>query len=243
MIIEGKNPVIEALEAGTTIEKLYVLKGNFEATINRVIAAAKSRRISPVFTTKDVLDKLSPTGRHQGVLAVATEFEYSDIDDVLALAESKGEPPFIVIVDGVTDPHNLGGIIRSAECAGVHGVVIPKHRAVGVNETVVKVSAGATEHIMICKATNINDTIRDLKQRNIYVYCADMDGETMYSVNLTGAIALVIGGEGDGVKRLTKELCDGVVSIPQAGKINSLNASVAAGIVIFEKVRQDKKKN
>ncbi len=238
MIIEGKNPVAEALSAGKTIEKLYVVKGNFEATVNRIVQMAKAQKVPTIFTSKENLDNISPSGKHQGVVAYATEFEYSSLDDVYALAEQKGEPLFVVILDGITDPHNLGSIIRTAECAGVHGVIIPKHRAVGVSETVVKVSAGATEHVLVAKVTNVNDVIRELKDRGVYVFATAMDGEPVYKTNLTGDVALVIGSEGDGVKRLTRELCDGIVAIPQYGKLNSLNASIAAGVVMFEKIRQ-----
>lgn len=242
MIIEGKNPVKEALSADTTMEKLYVEKGNFDAIVNIIVQTAKTKKIPTVFTTKEVLDSMSPSGRHQGVIANVTEFKYAEMEDIYALAENKNEPLFIVILDGITDPHNLGGIVRSCECAGVHGIVIPKHRAVGVNETVVKVSVGATEHILIAKVTNINDTIRELKDKNVYVFAADMEGSCIYDTNLTGNIAIVIGSEDEGVKRLTKELCDGVISIPQYGKINSLNASVAAGIAVFERARQAHKR-
>lgn len=240
MIIEGKNPVAEALSAGKTIEKLYVVKGNFEATVNRIVQMAKAAKVPTIFTSKDTLDKLSPSGKHQGVVAYATEFEYASMDDVYDLAKKKGEPLFVVILDGITDPHNLGSIIRSAECVGAHGVIIPQRRAVGVSETVVKVSAGATEHVNVVKVTNVNDTIRELKDRGVYVFSTAMDGEPIYKANLTGDVAIVIGSEGDGVKRLTKELSDGVISIPQYGKLNSLNAGVAAGIVMFEKARQEK---
>ncbi|MEG1613371.1 MAG: 23S rRNA (guanosine(2251)-2'-O)-methyltransferase RlmB [Clostridia bacterium] len=240
MIIEGKNPVYEALRGDATIEKMYVQNGADEGVINNIIRLAREKKIIVSFVDKTTLDRLSPSGRHQGVLATATEFNYSELNELLAVAEARNEPPFLLILDGLTDPHNLGSIIRTAECAGVHGIVIPKHRSVTVNETVIKCSAGAVEHIKIAKVTNINDAIRQLKEQNVYVYGADMDGEPMYSANLKGAIAIVIGSEGEGIKRLTRELCDGIISIEMFGKLNSLNASVAAAILVYERVRQTK---
>lgn len=238
MIIEGKNAVTEALKGGATPEKLYVQKGAGEGVIRNIIGLAKERGLKVTFVDKTVLERLSPSGRHQGVMLFQTEFAYSEVEDILNAAKEKNEPPFILLLDGLSDPHNLGSIIRTAECAGVHGIIIPKHRSVTVNDTVIKCSAGAASHVKIAKVVNINDSIRMLKQQNIYVYAADMDGKVMYSANLTGATALVIGSEGEGVKRLTKELCDGVISIPMAGKINSLNASVAAAVIMYERVRQ-----
>lgn len=240
MLIEGKNPVSETLKSEATVEKLYVQKGADAGVIQGIIAAARTKNIPVSFVDKTVLEKLSPSGKHQGVIAFCTDFVYSELGDILSLAESKNEPPFLVILDELEDPHNLGSIIRTAECAGVHGIVIGKRRGVTVNDTVIKCSAGAAEHVKVAKVTNINDAIKYLKEHNVYVYAADMDGEMLYSSNLKGAIAVVVGGEGNGVKRLTKELCDGVISIPMAGKINSLNASVAAALVIYEKVRQER---
>lgn len=239
MIIEGKNPVSEALKSDATVEKLYVQKGANEGVIRNIVSLAKDKKIIVTFVDKVTLDRLSPSGKHQGVLLFQTDFVYSEIEDILDYAKSLNQPPFILLLDGLSDPHNLGSIIRTAECAGVHGIVIPKHRSVTVSDTVIKCSAGAVEHVKVAKVTNINDTIKYLKQQNIYVYAADMDGKPLYSTNLTGAIALVIGSEGEGVKRLTKELCDDVVSIKMTGKINSLNASVAAAIIIYERVRQE----
>lgn len=239
MTIEGKNPVKEAISGQVTIEKIYLQKGT-ERSSGNIVALAKEHKIPLHYADKAVLDKMSRTGgRHQGVIAVASEFVYSDLEVILARAKEKGKPLFILILDGITDPNNLGGIIRSAECAGVDGIVIPSRRAAGVTETVIKVSAGATQHVLIHKAVNVNDVIRRLKDMNVYVYAADMKGKPMYSVNLKGDVAIVIGSEGEGVKRLTLELSDDVISIPQMGKINSLNASVAAGIVLFEKIRQE----
>ena len=194
------------------------------------------------FYDREVLDRESATGKHQGFIAEVTDFKYATVDDILALAEKKNEPPFIIIADGVEDPHNLGSILRVAECAGCHGVIIPARRAVSVNETVIKVSAGAAAHVLVAKVTNVNDAVDYLKKQNVWVYCADMDGEEIYSSDLRGSIAFVVGGEGTGVKRLTKEKCDGVVSLPMFGKVNSLNASVAAALVAYEYVRQNKVK-
>lgn len=239
MKIEGKNAVGEAIRAGKTIDRLLVQKGLKDSASNKLIDDAKSRGIKIFFREKEALDRESAQGRHQGFIAEITDFVYCELEDILALAEEKGEPPFIILLDGVEDPHNLGSVLRVAECAGVHGVVIPRHRSVSVNETVIKVSAGAAAHVPVAKVTNINDAIDKLKERNVWVYAADMTGDNIYKTNLTGAIAFVIGGEGQGVKRLTLSKCDGIVSIPMRGKVNSLNASVAAGVVTFEKLRQD----
>lgn len=232
----------EAIRSGKTIDRLLVQKGLKDAAANRIIDDAKSRGIKIFFREKEALDRESAQGRHQGFVAEITDFVYCELSDILARAEQKGEPPFVLILDGVEDPHNLGSILRVAECAGVHGVVIPRHRAVSVNETVIKVSAGAAAHVLVAKVTNINDAIDELKRQNVWVYAADMDGNGIYETNLKGATAFVIGGEGQGVKRLTKQKCDASVSIPMFGKVNSLNASVAAGIVAFEKLRQDRAK-
>lgn len=237
MKIEGRNAVFEAIKAGTTIDRLLVEKGLKDSGAQRIIDEANSRGIKIFFRDKTALDRES-RGRHQGFIAEVTDFKYCELDDILAVAAKRNEPPFIVILDGVEDPHNLGSVIRVAECAGVHGIVIPRHRAVSVNETVIKVSAGAAEHMLVAKVTNINDAIDALKEAGVWIYCADMDGENVYSANLMGPIAFVVGGEGEGVKRLTKQKCDGVLRIPMFGKINSLNASVAAGIMLYERVRQ-----
>lgn len=238
MYIFGRNPVKEAYRAGRTIDKLYMLKGEFDPTLNSIRALAKDARTVVSYGDRAMLDKLSGGGNHQGVVAAVTDFEYCDVEDIMNDAADKGEPLLLVLLDGITDPHNLGAIIRSAECFGAHGIVIPKHRSVSVNDTVIKVASGATEHIKVAKVTNINDTIRELKERNVWVYATDFDGKPPKSVDLNGNIAIVIGSEGDGIHRLTKELCDDVLTIPQYGKVNSLNASVAAGIVLYEAVRQ-----
>ncbi len=239
MKIEGRNAVGEAIRAGKTIDRLLVQKGLKDTAANKIIDDAKSRGIKIFFRDKEALDRESVQGRHQGFLAEITDFVYCELEDILAAAEQKGEPPFVLLLDGVEDPHNLGSILRVAECAGVHGVVIPRHRSVSVNETVIKVSAGAAAHVHVAKVTNINDAIDALKARNVWVYAADMDGPSIYGTDIKGAAAFVIGGEGQGVKRLTRSKCDGVVSVPMRGKVNSLNASVAAGVVVFEKLRQD----
>lgn len=238
MKIEGRNAVSEALKAGTTIDRLLVEKGLKDIGAQKIIDEAKSRGVKIFFRERQALDRESATKRHQGFIAEVTDYKYSELDDILAFAEEKGESPFLLILDGVEDPHNLGSILRVAECAGVHGVVIPRHRSVSVNETVIKVSSGASAHIKVAKVTNINDTIEALKERGIWVYCADMDGTSIYKTDLKGPIAFVIGGEGKGVGKRTRANCDGIVSIPMYGKINSLNASVAAAIVVYEKTRQ-----
>ncbi|MEG2274778.1 MAG: 23S rRNA (guanosine(2251)-2'-O)-methyltransferase RlmB [Clostridia bacterium] len=238
MIIYGRNPVKEAIKAGKTIDKVYMIKGEHDAMLSSIFRDIKDEGIVVSYLDRVAMESLTEGGNHQGIAAQVTDFEYSDLDDIMSLAESQGQPALIVILDGITDPHNLGAIIRSAECFGAHGVVIQKHRSVTVNDTVIKVASGATEHIAIAKVTNINDAIRQLKERNVWVYATDFDGKPPKSVNLTGNIAIVIGSEGEGIKRLTKELCDDTVTIPQYGKINSLNASVATGVVLYEIVRQ-----
>lgn len=238
MKIEGKNAVRECINANKTIEKVLIQNGSQN---RELIDLAKSKGIKVQFVNKSALDDFSETKKHQGIIAIATDFKYSSVEDILAYAQKKNEDAFILILDGVEDPHNLGSVLRVAECAGVHGVIIPKDRAVGVTETVVKVSAGASERVKIAKVTNLNRTIEELKQKNIFVYCADMDGAPMTKTNLTGNIALVVGSEGFGVSKLTRKLADGIISIPMFGKINSLNASVSAGIVVYEAIRQRKK--
>jgi 23S rRNA (guanosine2251-2'-O)-methyltransferase len=239
MKIIGRNAVTEAIKSGQTIDRLVAARDQRDSGAQKLINEAKSRGIKVFFYDKEVLDRESAGKKHQGFIAEVTDFKYCELEDILSYAEEKEQPPFILILDGVEDPHNLGSILRVAECAGAHGVVIPRHRSVSVNDTVVKVSAGAASHIKVAKVTNINDAIDELKAKNIWVYAADMDGESIYKTNLTGAIAFVIGGEGSGVKRLTKQKCDGVVSLPMRGKVNSLNASVAAGAVVYEYLRQN----
>ncbi len=238
MYIFGRNPVKEAYRSGKTVDKLYMLKGEFDPALSSIRALAKEARTVVSFADRALLDKLSGGGNHQGVVAAVTDFEYCEVQDIINRAKEKDEPLLIVLLDGITDPHNLGAIIRSAECFGAHGIVIPKHRSVSVNDTVVKVASGATEYMPIAKVTNINDVIRDLKEQNVWVYATDFDGKTPKSVNLSGNLAIVIGSEGEGIHRLTKQLCDDTLTIPQFGEVNSLNASVAAGIVLYEAVRQ-----
>lgn len=240
MYIYGRNPIKEAYKAGKTIDKLFVQKGEFDPALSPVHKLAKEARTVISYVDRNMLDKLAQGGNHQGVVAAVTDFEYCAAEDILELARSKNEPLLILLLDGITDPHNLGAIIRSAECFGAHGIVIPKHRSVSVNDTVIKVACGATEHILIAKVTNINDTIRMLKEQNVWVYATDFDGKPPKNVNLNGDIAIVVGSEGDGIHRLTKELCDDTLTIPQYGNVNSLNASVATGIVLYEAVRQRK---
>ena len=238
MKAEGKNPVKELLGSGLTIEKITIANGTNDAEVRKLQQEARDRGIKIEFVDRKIMDKFSETGHHQGIIATYSDFEYANLDEVIYHSRSEGKDILFVILDEVLDPHNLGSVIRVAECAGATGVIIPARRSATVNETVIRTSAGATAYVPVIKVANLNQTIEELKKQNIWVYAADMDGEEMYKTNLTGDIALVVGGEGTGVKRLTKELCDGVVSIPMFGKVNSLNASVSAGIVLYEAVRQ-----
>ena len=236
MIIEGKNAVSEALKGNVTIEKVMVQKDVQNKGIFQIVKECRERRITVHTVEKSALDRLSPSGRHQGVLAISTEFTYSELDELLENKSEKGL--LIILLDGIEDPHNLGAIIRVAECAGADGIIIPRRRSCGVTDTAVKVSSGASSYVKIAKVANINDAVRELKERGVTVFAADMDGESIYKTDLRGDVAFVIGGEGSGVHALTRKLCDGVVSLPQNGKVNSLNASVATGIVVYECVRQ-----
>lgn len=238
MIIYGRNPVREAFRSGKTVEKLYLVKGEPDMQLSQIFGLAKDRKIPVSYIDHRAMEQLAGGGNHQGVAAQITDFEYCSVDDIIAFAEERGEKLLIVLLDGITDPHNLGAIIRSAECFGAHGIVIPKHRSVSVNDTVVKVASGATEHMLVAKVTNINDTIRELKERNVWVYACAFDGKPPKCADFKDNTAIVVGSEGDGIKRLTKELCDDTVTIPEFGKINSLNASVAAGVVLYEAARQ-----
>lgn len=231
MLIEGRNATKEALQSDTTVEKIMIAKGQIDSTLKYIISLAKEQKIRVDYADKVVLDKLSQTGKHQGVIAFTTEFKYSDLDEILA---SKEENRLILILDGIEDPHNLGSIVRVAECHGVDGIVIPKLRSASVNETVIRTSAGATQHMKIAKVTNINDTIRELKDKFFNVVGLDMDGVPLADYHLTGDLAMVIGNEGSGIKQLTAKLCDAMVSIPMFGKVSSLNASVATGIALYE---------
>lgn len=237
-LIEGRNAVLEAFRAGKTVDKLYIQEGLHDGTISTILRDAKKRDVIVNFVSREKLDQMSRDKKHQGVMAITAAFAYSTLEEILARAEEKGEPPFLFILDEIEDPHNLGAIIRTANLCGAHGVIIPRRRAAGLTATAVKASAGAIYYTPVAKVTNISKTIAELKERGMWFACADMDGELMYRTNLTGSIGLVIGNEGSGVSRLVKESCDYVVSIPMKGDIDSLNASVAAGVLAYEVVRQ-----
>ena len=237
-IIEGRNAVLEAFRAGKTIDKLFVLDGCQDGPVKSILREAKKTDTIINFVDKERLDRLANSGHHQGVVAQAAAYEYAEVEDILNAAKEKGEAPFIFILDEIEDTHNLGAIIRAANLCGAHGVIIPKRRAVGLTATVAKTSAGAVNYTPVAKVTNIAKTIEELKKEGMWFVCADMDGQTMYDLNLTGPIGLVIGNEGAGVSRLVKEKCDFTASIPMKGDIDSLNASVAAGVLAYEIVRQ-----
>ena len=238
LTIEGRNAVLEAFRSGKTIDRLFVLDGCQDGPVRTIVREAKKHDTIVNFVPKERLDSMSETGHHQGVMAYAAAYEYAEVEDILKIAEEKGEPPFLFLLDGIEDPHNLGAIIRTANLAGAHGVIIPKRRAVGLTATVARTSAGALNYTPVAKVTNMAATIEDLKKRGIWFVCADMGGESMYRLNLTGPIGLVIGNEGEGVRRLVKEKCDMIASIPMKGDIDSLNASVATGVLAYEIVRQ-----
>ncbi|MCM1127780.1 MAG: 23S rRNA (guanosine(2251)-2'-O)-methyltransferase RlmB [Lachnospiraceae bacterium] len=240
--IEGRNAVIEAFRSGKTIDKVYILDGCQDGPVNTIKREAKKHAVIIKYVTRQRLDQMSQTGKHQGVIAVTAAYSYGEIEDMLALAEQKGEPPFLILLDNIEDPHNLGAIIRTANLAGAHGVIIPKDRAAGLTAVVARTSAGALNYTPVARVTNISKTIKNLKQKGMWFVCADMAGTTMYDLNLTGSIGLVIGSEGEGVSRLVKESCDMAASIPMKGNIDSLNASVAAGVLSYEIVRQRLKK-
>ena len=240
--VEGRNSVLELLESGKDINKLYISDGEKHGSIHKIIALAKERKVVINKVDKYKLDKMSQTENHQGVIAIVPPYEYCDVDDILEQAKSKNEKAFILILDGIEDPHNLGSIIRTAETAGVHGIIIPKRRAVAVNSTVSKVSAGAVEHVKIARVNNINEAIKYLKENDIWVCGTDMNTNTYYyDQDYKMPVAIVIGSEGFGMSRLVKENCDFLVKIPMKGKITSLNASVSAGIVMYEVVKQREK--
>ena len=236
--IEGRNAVLEAFRAGKTIDKLFILDGCQDGPIKSIIREARKTDTIITFVKKERLDQLSETGKHQGVIANAAAYEYSTVEEMLAMAEEKGEPPFLILLDNIEDPHNLGAIIRTANQAGAHGVIIPKRRAVGLTATVAKTSAGALNYTPVAKVTNLGATIDELKEKGLWFVCADMEGELMYDLDLKGPIGLVIGSEGEGVGRLIKEKCDFVAKIPMLGNVDSLNASVAMGVLSYEIVRQ-----
>ena len=240
--VEGRNAVLELLESDRDINKIYISDGEKHGSINKIIALAKEKKIIINEISKAKINQMAQTENNQGVIAIVPPFNYCEIEDILEVAKNKKEKPFIVILDGIEDPHNLGSIIRTAETAGVHGIIIPKRRAVAVNSTVSKVSAGAVEHIKIARVNNINETINYLKENDIWIYGTDMNTDKYYyDEDFTGNIAIVIGSEGFGMSRLVKENCDFLVKIPMKGKITSLNASVSAGIVIYEAVKQRSK--
>ncbi len=241
MKIEGKNPVKELLNSDETIEKIMIENGNSDGDLREIQKLARERGIKVEFVDKRGLDKISQTGHHQGVIAEQNNYKYFNLKEVIASEREKGKDILFVILDEILDPHNLGSIVRVAECAGASGVIISNRRSATVNETVVRTSAGATAYLPIIKVNNINNAIETLKKENIWVYALDMDGEEMYSASLTGDIALVVGSEGNGVGKLTRKICDGIISIPMFGKVNSLNASVSAGIGIYEVIRQRRK--
>ena len=237
-IIEGRNAVIEAFRAGRTIDRLYVLDGCKDGPIMSIKREAAKQETPIKYVARERLDQMSETGRHQGVIAAAAAYSYAEVSDILQKARDKGEEPFVLLLDGIEDPHNLGAIIRTANQAGAHGVIIPKNRAVGLTATVAKASAGALNYTPVAKVTNLGQTIEELKKEGLWFVCADMDGTSMYELNLKGSIGLVVGAEGDGVSRLVREKCDMTAQIPMRGDIDSLNASVAAGILAYEIVRQ-----
>ncbi len=236
--IEGRNAVLEAFRSGKCVDKLFILDGCQDGPVRTIAREARKKDTIINYVSKERLDQLSETRAHQGVIAQVAAYEYSTVEDILAKAEEKGEPPFLILLDNVEDPHNLGAIIRTANLAGAHGVIIPKRRAVGLTSTVAKTSAGAINYTPVAKVTNLVRTMEELKEKGIWFVCADMGGEVMYRQNLTGPIGLVIGNEGNGVSRLVKEKCDFTTAIPMNGDIDSLNASVAAGVLAFEIVRQ-----
>ena len=237
--VEGRNAVIELLESGRDINKIFILEGERHGSINKIIAMAKERKIVLTMVNKTKLNQMAQTENNQGVIAIVPPFDYCEVEDILENAKQREEKPFILILDGIEDPHNLGSIIRTAETAGVHGIIIPKRRSASVNSTVSKVSAGAVEHMKIARVNNINETIRYLKENDVWICGTDMDAKKYYyQEDYTGPIAIIIGSEGFGMSRLVKENCDFLVKIPMKGKITSLNASVSAGIVIYEAVKQ-----
>ena len=238
LVIEGRNAVIEAFRSGRTIDKVFVLDGCQDGPVRTIVREAKKHGAVLNFVEKERLNQLSETGRHQGVIAWAAAYSYAEVSDMLEAAAQKNEDPFLILLDGIEDPHNLGAIIRTANTAGAHGVIIPKRRASGLTATVAKASAGALNYTPVAKVTNLAKTIDELKEKGLWFVCADMNGEQMYDLNLTGPIGLVVGSEGQGVSRLVKEKCDYIASIPMKGEITSLNASVAGGVLAYEIVRQ-----
>lgn len=236
--IEGRNAVLEAFRSGRCVDKLFILDGCQDGPVRTIAREARKKDTIINYVSKERLDQLSEIRAHQGVIAQVAAYEYSTVEEILEKAEEKGEPPFLVLLDNVEDPHNLGAIIRTANLAGAHGVIIPKRRSVGLTSTVAKTSAGALNYTPVAKVTNLVRTIEELKEKGIWFVCADMGGESMYRLNLTGPIGMIVGNEGEGVSRLVREACDFTASIPMKGDIDSLNASVAAGVLAYEIVRQ-----
>ncbi len=238
--IIGRNPVMEAIRSGRSIDKILIKKGKYEGSVIPIIKKAKSAGIIIQEVDRSKLDMVAEGENHQGIIAYVSAYEYATVSDILDRAAEKNEAPFVIICDRITDPHNLGAIIRTANCVGAHGVIIPKRNSAGLNSIVAKTSAGAVEYTPVAKVTNISKTIDDLKEKGLWIAGADMDGEEMYKVDLKGALGLVIGSEGEGISRLVREKCDFIASIPMGGDINSLNASVAAGVLMYEALRQRK---
>lgn len=236
--VEGRNPVLEALRSGRSVDKIYVQAGLQDGPIQTILREAGKRDAVVTFVTRERLNQMSETGNHQGVIASVASYQYASVEEILQRAEEKGEPPFLILLDEIEDPHNLGAIIRTANLAGAHGVIVTKHRAAGLTATVAKASAGAVNYTPVAKVTNLSNTIDSLKKRGLWFVCADMGGTRMYDLDLRGPIGLVIGNEGTGVGRRVREKCDYIASIPMKGQIDSLNASVAAGVLAYEIVRQ-----
>lgn len=241
MLIEGRNPINEAIMAERSIEKIMIARGEHDNRMRKLIKRAKDNKIIIQEVDKRKLDQLSETENHQGVIAIASEYEYCSVEDILSYANEKNENPFVIILDEITDPHNLGAIIRTANIAGAHGIIIPERRSAGLTQIVAKTSAGALEYTRVAKVKNLNNIIKELKDKGIWIYTADMDGKVMYDEDLKGPMALIIGSEGKGVSRLVKENSDFILKIPMYGDINSLNASVSAGVLMYEVVRQRRK--
>ena len=237
-IIEGRNPIIEALKNNRSIEKIMVNKASKEGSIKKILAMAKENKVIIQEVDRHKLDEMSESHAHQGVIAITSDYRYYDLDEILEIPKERGEDPVFIILDGITDPHNLGSIIRTADAVGAHAVIIPKRRSVQITPIVAKASAGAVEYLPVCKVTNIVNTIKTLKENGLWIAAVDMDGQTFYQQNLGGPLGLVVGSEGEGISRLVKQNCDFTVSMPMSGNVTSLNASVAGGILLYEVYRQ-----
>lgn len=237
-IIEGRNPIIEALKNNRPIEKIMVNKASKEGSIKKILAMARDNKVIIQEVDRHKLDEMSESHAHQGVIAITSDYRYYDLDEILEIPKERGEDPFFIILDGITDPHNLGSIIRTADAVGAHAIIIPKRRSVQITPIVAKASAGAVEYVPVCKVTNIVNTIKTLKENGLWIAAVDMDGQTFYQQNLAGPLGLVVGSEGEGISRLVKQNCDFTVSMPMSGNVTSLNASVAGGILLYEVYRQ-----